>query len=68
MTKHKTSDPEIIIDPTKYSKVYNRKNNEWTMVGYQCRDCYSKIAAIGRVASHTKLCRGIVKTVYRNKL
>jgi hypothetical protein len=58
----------IEIDPTKYSKVYVRKDNEWIMAGYQCRACYSKIGAIGRIANHTKLCGGVVKTVYRNKL
>jgi NAD(P)H-nitrite reductase large subunit len=59
---------EADIDLTKYSKVYTRKKSQWVMTGYQCRTCYSKISAIGRVVKHHDVCVGKVSPAYRNIL
>jgi hypothetical protein len=59
---------QVVVDPAKYSKIYTRRKSEWIMTGYQCRTCYSKISAIGRVVKHDDVCSGKVRTVYRDIL
>jgi hypothetical protein len=57
-----------VVDTTKYSKIYTRKKAGWIMSGYQCRTCYSKISALGRLVKHDDICPGKVSTAYRDIL